>query len=100
MPWSKSFIQDLILLLRVASGPNASSCARHHLTPSKEARLLREAQDHIRTTPAVQAIVADGNATSIRSRCSCLNQALEQGKDALLGTVSNPDVVFWHRLAL
>eukprot|EP00983_Pelagomonas_calceolata_P015979 506772-Pelagomonas_calceolata.AAC.1 len=70
------------------------------LTPSKEARLLREAQDHIRTTPAVQAIVADGNATSIRSRCSCLNQALEQGKDALLGTVSNPDVVFWHRLAL
>uniref|UniRef100_A0A6S8I3A1 Uncharacterized protein n=1 Tax=Dunaliella tertiolecta TaxID=3047 RepID=A0A6S8I3A1_DUNTE len=67
------------------------------LTPSKQARLRREGQDHMRETPEARAIVADGNASSIRSRCSCLNSALERGEDALLEHVSNPDVVFYHR---
>jgi len=63
-------------------------------------RLMREAHEHVKERPDVRAIVVDGNCSSIRSRCSCINQDLEKGEDALRGGVDHPDVIFYHRFCL
>jgi hypothetical protein len=68
--------------------------AHHH----RWARLLYETLLYLEQSKQ-GAIIIDGNSSSIRDRCQCLNQAMqEQGPDAL--GLCDKDACFYHRYCL
>eukprot|EP00983_Pelagomonas_calceolata_P057688 1145177-Pelagomonas_calceolata.AAC.2 len=68
------------------------------MSVSHRAQLLAEAHHHIKTA-SISAIVIDGNSSSVRDRCQCLNKSYLQGHDVLLGP-RDADAIFYHKFCL